>query len=183
MNYRPPFKERWTRRLQGLGTWLSRGPRGWFRGTVRMRATLRACKIDKGTSKRTDYGIVSKRLVTQAFVKRLAAQMAVDFSAADEWKYHASGTGSTAESNGHTALVTEVETRETGTQADVSAGTTGNYRTVATHTYSSAFTIREHGIFNAAAAGTMLDRSLFSSIVVAPGDSIEFTYDLEILPE
>lgn len=179
---RPKFTERWRRRIEGVKLISQRGSGFLVKGRVRMRATLSAVKIARDGTK-THYGVVSKRLVTRAFVKRLAAQMAVDFSAADEWKWHASGTGSSAEANTETALVTEVETREAGTQADVSAGATGNYRTVATHTYGAAFSIREHGIFNASSAGTMLDRSLFAAITVGTGDSIEFTYDLEILPE
>lgn len=188
---KPAFRERWTRRLEGVWLWSKRkrldGFKGWVRGLgtrhrVRMEAELSCIKITRDGDK-IDYGVVAKRLVTQSFVKRLAAQMAVDFSAADEWKFHGSGTDSTAESNSQSALITEVETRVTGSQVDTSAGTTGNYRSVGTQTYTASRTITEHGLFNAASAGTMLDRSTFSGIVVASGDSIEFTYNLTINPE
>lgn len=175
-NSRPSFAERWRRRWQGL-RWPSK-----FQGTVKFRGVLRAVKITRD-GERVDYGIVSKHLVTQAFVKRLAAQMAADFAAADEWKHHASGTSSAAESNSQTALGTEVATRSAGTQSDVSAGTTGNYQTIATITYGGAFSIREHAVFNAAAVGTMMDRSVFAAITVGTGDSIEFTFTLEAQPE
>lgn len=174
---RPPLSERFRRWLWGAQYSLTH-----FRGRVTFRSTLRA-RLIKANGKVIDYGVVSKRLVTQAFVKRLAAQLAVDFSAGDEWKYHASGTSGTAESNADTVLGTEVGTRVAGTQADVSSGTTGNYRTIGAVTYGGTFSIQEHGIFNAASSGTLLDRSVFAAIVVASGDSIEFTYDLEAQPE
>lgn len=162
--------------------WLALLVTGNLGGKVTMKATLRAVKITKNGEK-TDYGIVSRRLVTQTFVKRLAAQMAVDFSGADEWKYHGSGTDNTAEANSDAALGVEVDTRVAGTQVDTSAGTTGNYRSVATQTYAGTYTIREHGLFNASTLGVMLDRSVFAGINVFSGDSITFTYDLTINPE
>lgn len=91
-------------------------------------------------------------------------------------KYHGSGTGSTAEAVGDTALVTEVESRATGTTAE---GASANiYQTVGTVSYTATRAIVEHGIFSASTGGVLLDRSVFTAINVDSGDSIQFTYEL-----
>lgn len=122
-----------------------------------------------------DFGLVSTKVVTDAGVAYLVDAMQGSVEPED-LRYHASGTGTTAEATGQTALVTEVATRATGTLAE---GASANiFRTVGTVNYSSSFAITEHGIFSASSGGTMLDRSVFSAINVANGDSIQFTYEL-----
>lgn len=122
-----------------------------------------------------EYGLVSTKVVTDAGVAYLVDAMQGTVEP-EVLRYHASGTGTTAESAAQTALVTEVATRTSGTLAE---GASANiFRTVATISYSSSFAITEHGIFSAASAGTMLDRSVFAAINVANGDSIQFTYEL-----
>jgi len=80
----------------------------------------------------------------------------------ENMKYHGSGTGTTAEAQTQTALVTEVETRATGTTEE---GASANiYKTVGTVSYTGANAITEHGVF--------------SAINVGNGDSIQFTYEL-----
>lgn len=131
-----------------------------------------------------NYGVVSRKKVTQAFVKRLAAQMAANFAGADNWKYHDSGTSSAAESNADTGLGAPAgPARVVGSQTDTSSGTVGRYRSVGTITYAATQTIVEHGLFNASSGGVLLDRSTFAGIAVISGDSIEFTYELTINPE
>lgn len=133
---------------------------------------------------RTSLGVVARKKVTQAFVKRICNQLSTSFSGADAFKYHASGTGTTAESNADTALVTDSGVaRVAGTQVDASSGSNGLYTTVATMAYTSTLAITEHGVFNASTAGTLLDRSVFSAVNVVSGDSIQFTYTLTIAPE
>ena len=94
-------------------------------------------------------------------------------------RYHASGTSSTAEAIGDTALGVEVEaSRTTGTLAE---GASANiFRTVGSITYTATRAIVEHGIFSASSGGTLLDRSVFTAINVVNTDSIEFTYELTI---
>lgn len=146
-------------------------------------ATLSAVHI-KADGTRRNLGVVSRKKVTQAFVKRIAAQMAVSFSGADAWKWHASGTGTNAESNGDTALQTDSGVaRVAGTQVDASSGSNGVYTSVGTMAYTSTLAITEHGLFNASTVGTLLDRSVFSAVNVVSGDSIQFTYTLTIAPE
>jgi hypothetical protein len=123
-----------------------------------------------------DRGLVSCEKITAAFRDYIvdALQDSATYPM-DSFKYHASGTGSTAEANTQTALVTEVATRSIGTQIE---GASANiFRTVATITYSGAFSIQEHAVLSAATVGTMMDRSVFSTISVTSGDSIQFTYE------
>lgn len=146
------------------------------------KAALSAKFIGKdGTVK--DYGVVSRRKVTTAFanyvVDSLQNSTTYPLSA---FKYHDSGTGTTAEANSQTALITPcAEARDEGTQVE---GASANiYRSVATHTYAGTFAITEHGLFSASSSGTMMDRSLFSAINVVSGDSIQFTYELTVNAE
>lgn len=133
----------------------------------------------------TDYGIVSRRLVTDVGVAYIvdAFQNSVEL---ENMKYHGFGTGTTAENAGDTALVTELtteyvvnSTRPTGTTTE---GATANiYRTVATLSPDSGGTlaITEHGVFSASSAGVLLDRSKFAAVnLVAGSDSLQATYEL-----
>jgi len=144
-------------------------------GTCKITGTLSARVIRKdGTIE--DKGVVARKVVTTAFVNKLvdALQAAAYINT---WKYHDSGTGTTAENASDTALVTPCgDARDTGTQIE---GASANiYKTVATHTYTATKAITEHGVFDAATVGTLLDRSVFSAINVNSGDKIEFTYEL-----
>jgi len=126
-----------------------------------------------------DLGLICKKCVTDAFVQYLVDSMQ-DSSTypMDVFKWHASGTGTTAESASDTALENEVESRVEGTQEE---GESANiYQSVATITYSASYSITEHGIFSASTGGTLLDRSVFSAINVDSGDSIQFTYKLTV---
>lgn len=123
-----------------------------------------------------DYGTVSRRVVTDAGVAAIANSFLNTFEN-ELFNFHGSGTGGTAEAASQTALVTEVETRVSGTQSSPAGG---QYRTIATVSYTATRTITEHAIFSASSAGTMLDRSLFTGIPVVSGDSIQFTYTFTI---
>jgi hypothetical protein len=129
-----------------------------------------------------DYGLVSCQKVTQAFTQYLVDSLQNSTTKPmDAFKYHASGTDNTAESNAQTALITEVETRQTGTQIE---GTSSNiYKSVATITYSASRSIVEHGLFSASTAGTLMDRSVFTAVPVENLDTIEFTYQLTVNAE
>ncbi len=135
-----------------------------------------------------DYGVVSRKLVTDAGVAFIvdAFQNTVEI---EILKYHGIGTGGTAESAAHTALVTELtteynpnSTRATGTTTEAAANI---YQTVATNTIDSGTpAITEHAVLSQAATGggTMLDRSLFSAInlVGANGDGLQTDYRFTI---
>lgn len=146
-------------------------------GTLAMYGELRAMLI-RADGTRIDLGVLSRKVITDAGVAFLVDDW--DNSATDitNMNFHDSGTGTTAEAASQTDLITPAgpTTRATGTKSQPSANI---LQTVGTITYSGTLAITEHGIFNQAArgAGTVLwDRSVFSAINVASGDSIQFTY-------
>ena len=124
-----------------------------------------------------DLGVICRKAVTDAFVEEIVDTLQSAVAAFDDYKYHDSGTGTTGAIAANTTLETPCgEARDTGTQTE---GATANiYKSVATHTYAGTFAITEHGLFNAAAAGTLMDRHTFSAINVVSGDKIEFTYEI-----
>ncbi len=134
-----------------------------------------------------DLGLASCRVVTTTGVNFIvdAFQGLVE---PENMKYHGIGTGGSAEAVGNTALTTELttqysvsSTRPTGSLGEL-AGNANVYETAATITVSSAVAITEHGIFSQAATGggVMLDRTLFSVVNLASGESLQATYDLTI---
>jgi hypothetical protein len=129
-----------------------------------------------------DYGVVSRRVVTDAGVAFFVDDWDNSGTDISTLNFHGCGTGATAEAAGDTALVTESttalnpdSTRATGTRSQPAAN---QYRSVGTATFDGSAAITEHGIFSQSATGggTLWDRSVFSAINVASGDSIQFTY-------
>lgn len=153
---------------------------------VVLHSSLSAVHIDRsrGLPVSWDYGEVSHHVITTAGVGFLvdAWQNIVEL---EIMKYHGVGTGTTAEAVGDTALVTESttalnpdSTRATGSTTE---GASANiFRSVGTPTFDATAAITEHGLFSQAATGggVLWDRSVFSAINVASGDSIQFTYDM-----
>jgi len=154
----------------------------WW-GITTMLATLEIVLI-KGDGTRIDYGVVSRRVITDTGVAFLVDDWdnsGTDFS---NMNFHGLGTGVGAEAVGNTALGTESttalnpnNTRATGTRSQPAAN---QYRTVGTLTYDADAAITEHGILDQAATGggTLWDRSVFAAINVvgANGDSVQTTY-------
>jgi hypothetical protein len=123
-------------------------------------------------------GLVSEKMVTTAFVNYLVDSLQNSTtSPMDVFKYHDAGTGVGDELVGNTTLGTPWGgARVTGTQVE---GTSANiFKSVGTITFNNTFAITEHGIFSAAADGTLMDRSKFAAINVVNGDSIQFTFEL-----
>lgn len=129
----------------------------------------------------TDYGVVSRRVVTNNGVAYIvdAWQNTVEL---ENMKYHGCGTGTTAEAAGDSALVTESttalnpdSTRATGTQTEPG---TNQLTSTGVVTFDNSAAITEHGLFSQAATGggVLFDRSVFSAINVVSGDSISFAY-------
>lgn len=115
-------------------------------------------------------------LVTTAGVNLLAADYSNTTATLKLANYHDSGTGTTAAAIGDTGLQTGTgNARVSGTQSNPSSG---QYRTVATLSYTASAAITEWGLFTASSSGTMWDHKVFSAINVANGDSIQFTYTL-----
>ena len=163
-----------------------------FGGIARPQATLIVKHLDaNGKEIRSRRGILGllgiKRAdrrkahgcVTDAYVALLVDDLQAAQAGHSTFKYHDSGTGVAAEAATDTGLgIPCGEARDTGTQIE---GATANvYKSVATHTYGGSFAITEHGLFNAATGGTMMDRSKFAAVNVAAGEKIEFTYELTV---
>lgn len=144
-----------------------------------------ALVVRRADGRTEDHGIVGRKFVTTAGVNYIAARMANSSpSNISLFNYHGIGTGTTAENVADTALVTELTTeyatdnvRPTGTQSNPSANI---YQTVATNTLDGTpgAALREHGVFSASSAGTLLDRTLFSAITLSSGDGLASTYQL-----
>lgn len=136
---------------------------------------------------RVPLGLVGHKVVTTAGVTKIVDFLrANDTTTGTNFKFHGIGTGSTAEASTDTTLVTELtteyspdSTRPTGSQTNNGATV---YRTIGTITVDATpgAAIREHGVFSAATAGTLLDRTVFAAITLASGDSIAATYDCTI---
>ncbi len=119
-------------------------------------------------------------VVTTAGVNFLAGYFNNATNNASTFKFHDSGTGTTAAAIGDVDLQTAAgpTTRATGSQANA----TNTYTTVGTIAYVSTLAITEWGLFTDATRGsdTMWDRKVFTAINVVSGDSIQFTYVLTI---
>ncbi len=164
---------------------VSNRVRGWLVGQL-----MKGAKINSGMVKpygclevvvkhrdgrEYDLGLVSVNKVTTAFVNYLtdALHVSADISL---FKFHGSGTGNTPEANSQAALVTEVDTRVSGNQTE---GASANiYHTEAELVYTTSRNIVEHGVFTASSSGTMMDRSVFSTIAVDTNTNILFKYEL-----
>ena len=143
-------------------------------------------RVIKANGDIIDYGTVGYRVVTTAGVGYIvdAFQDSVEL---EDMKYHGIGTDNTAENVSDTDLNTEItteyqtnNTRATGTTAE---GSSANiYQTVATNTVDSAVAIVEHGVLSNATVGSgvLLDRTVFSAINLANGDSLQSTYELTL---
>ena len=88
------------------------------------------------------------------------------------------GSSSTAAAAGQTALVSQLGSREA---IDSSTVTGSSVAYVCTFEAGDATgTITEAGIFNAASGGTMLCRSVFSSITKGANDSLNVTWTITV---
>ena len=88
------------------------------------------------------------------------------------------GTGTGTAAKADTALFTEAtEARITGVRSQPVAD---KIRWVGTLTADAAKTITNAGNFTAATAGTLIVHGDFTGVVLAIGDKIEFTIDIEI---
>jgi hypothetical protein len=132
----------------------------------------------------TDYGVVSYRVVTTAFVTALATALHTQASPGNLF-YHAFGVGTGNEAVGDTGMGTELTTeynpdgtRPTGTHTSAA----GVYESVATLTIDAGTpAVTEHGVMGAASgASTLVDRSKFAAINLIASDSIVSTYDLTL---
>lgn len=163
-----------------LARWFSK-----ITGAVTITSELEAVHISAAGVK-TFYGVVSRRVVTDAGVAFIVDDWDNSGTDISTLNYHGCGTGTNAEAAGDTALQTESttalnpdSTRATGTRSQPAAN---QYRSVGTLTFDASAAVTEHGLLSQAATGggTLWDRSVFSAINVASGDSIQFTYTVTL---
>lgn len=94
--------------------------------------------------------------------------------------FFAIGTGGTAEAATQTALVTEVETRNSGTSTRQTTSVTNDtYQVVGTITATAGRAVTEAGLFDASTVGNMFIRALFTVVNLSIGDSIQGTTKLQ----
>lgn len=125
------------------------------------------------------YGLFTMGLVTTAGANYVAADwLAASANRINAFKYHDSGTGTTAATVAQTALITPTGlARVEGVQTNPSAG---QMRSLATITYSSPYAVTEWGLFSAATVGTMWDRKVFGAKNVVATGTIAFSYLLTV---
>ena len=142
-------------------------------------------RVRKADGSWVNYGLVSTRLVTTAFVTLLVDNLQAETAAWGDFKYHGIGTGTTAAAIGDTLLETELtteytadNTRPAGSQTETSATV---YKSVGTVTIDSGTpAITEHGLFNVAprASASLMDRHVFAAVNMVAGDSFVATMEL-----
>jgi hypothetical protein len=157
--------------------------RGWWKLQVAQILDLAyihgevRLQVLKASGEIIDFGVVSHRLVTTAYVTAVATyQFDGSGPLLTAYDHHDIGTGTNAEAAGDTTLQTPYGgSRATGTPTNPGAG---QYRTTGTITVASSFAITEHGVFSASSAGTLLDRSVFAAVNLTSGDSLQAQYTL-----
>lgn len=156
---------------------LTQGQGMYLKGAISPEARLYA-KVIRANGDVEDLGLISTKLVTDAFVAFLVDNLQTETAEFGDFKFHEMGTNNTAENVTDTTLNTAVESRATGTQAE---GASANiYQTVGTITATSARAVVEHGVFSQATGATLMDRSVFAVINLATDDAIQFTYELTV---
>ena len=96
--------------------------------------------------------------------------------AATQPKYIGWGTGAGTAAITDTTLFTENGSRTTGTTTQVTTTTTDDtFQVVGTLTAGSGLTITNAGTFDAASSGNLFVKGDFTGLVLASGDSIQFT--------
>ena len=132
----------------------------------------------RGDGSTVRFGVLDYRVVTTAWVDFVTDQLQTETSVFGDFKYHDSGVGTTDPAITDTAIeTTDGASRATGTQTESSHNV---YVSVGTISYTGSYAITEHGLFNDASAGTLMDRSEFAAVNVVSGDSIQFTYSLTL---
>lgn len=127
-------------------------------------------------------GLLSTKFITNAGVTFLRDDWNANAQDFTTFNFHGCGTTNTAENVTDTALAAESttalnpdSTRATGTR---SVPASNQFASVGTLTFDAVTAVVEHGLFSQAATGggTLWDRSVFSALNMASGDSIQFTY-------
>lgn len=135
---------------------------------------------------RTDYGLVSMRMITTAGAGYVCDAFQ-GLASLPSVKYHGIGGGALPEAITDTALGSEFSAQylplNTRAEGTASEGEAANfYRSVGFIEVSNTVTIAEHGLFSAQTAGTgvLLDRSAIESETVFENTTVQCDFRLEI---
>lgn len=127
---------------------------------------------------------VVSNLVTNAGVAGVASRVNGAGGEA-AFTFVAIGTGVVAAAAGDTALGAEITTgggaRASATASRVTTDVANDTaRLVNTFTFTASFAITESGILNAASAGVLLARQVFSAVNVVNGDTLQITWNFDV---
>ena len=137
---------------------------------------LRVVVTDKNGNVKTDFE--TDNLVTTVGKNYIAARM-TDTAQPTDMSHMAVGTDSTGAAVGDTTLGTEVgRVALTGGEGSPSTNTIVYTATFGAGTGTGI--LREAGIFNAGAAGTMLCRTVFDTVTKGADDSVTITWTITI---
>lgn len=147
--------------------------------TITARLEARLVRADGSV---INYGIISRRYVTQNGVGHIIDDWQDGSGNINNFKYHACGTTNTAENQTDTALAAEatsITDRATGTNTQPAYN---QLQSVGTQAFTNTGAIVEHGLFSVVteSTGVLWDRSVFTTINVGNGDSIQWTYTATI---
>lgn len=100
-------------------------------------------------------------------------------------KFIAMGVGATGAARtavaADTALSTQVETRTSGTESTVTTTQTNDtYQSAGTVTATATRVVDESGLFDASTSGNMFTSATFAVINLSNGDSIAFTWKVQV---
>ena len=145
-----------------------------FSGSVSLQGQLHILVKDEENNIKQDLTVPN--LVVDAGLTFIASRMAGTSSGV--MSYMAVGSGSTAASSGQTDLVSIIGSRVSLTSGTASTNTMTYIATFGAGVSTGAIT--EAGVFNASSSGTMLCRSVFSTINKAAGDSMTITWTITL---
>lgn len=131
---------------------------------------------------RTSFKI--SNLVTNAGMAGAASRLNGDGSEA-AFTYIAIGTGAVAAAATDTALGAEITTgggaRAAATASRVTTDVANDTaKLVLTYTITATFAVTESGVLNAASAGVLLARQVFTAVNVVSGDSLQVTWTFDV---
>ena len=137
---------------------------------------------------RDRYGFVKEErygpnLVVTAGKTEVAKLISGTSLASDPFEYIAIGDDITGESAGQTALISEItsgggERNPYGTAYVSEAAAVLQF--ITTYTFTSDFSVKESGVFNANASGDMLCRQTFTALAVSSADALTVTWKITV---
>jgi len=169
-------------------------PDGLREGVLLMKPQLAAVvhRTDKSEfrdlGKETDLGVISRMIVSNAFLTILKGALAADandYALLKLYKYHEWGTGTAAEaaSNNQCLATATTSYRTANGTLDIGSQIEKDYSyvSVATLVAVGTLAITEHCLHpETIPSNTGMDRSLFTAIPLSANDSITFTYTLNL---